>query len=129
MTATSGAKILGEIRAQHQLDEGSYLDHAVEMGLPAVAIKNLSVEVPYPVRDVTVGQIVSSLSLCIGLVHVSFIWNISTVPLLLLGSGFQFVSPFTVCWNVLLISFTASRRSNFATLLMSSNTHFSAMYE
>lgn len=73
MTGTSQSRILTKINQNHLENEVSYIGNAVKMGASTAVLQNLTANIPLGLKDVTSIQIVSSLTFCVGIVHVSFI--------------------------------------------------------
>ncbi|VDM46129.1 unnamed protein product [Toxocara canis] len=69
MTGTSRAEILRAIRNEYLHDEGYYVEHVAQLGYTSVDIRNLTDYVPFHLKNVTDIQVVTALTLCVGLVH------------------------------------------------------------
>ncbi|VDN53475.1 unnamed protein product [Dracunculus medinensis] len=70
MTGTSQSRILTKINQNHLENEVSYIGNAVKMGASTAVLQNLTANIPLGLKDVTSIQIVSSLTFCVGIVHI-----------------------------------------------------------
>lgn len=59
------------IYAEFLQERGYYIENAVEMGLKSINFKNMTAEVPFRLGNVSSIQVVTTLTFCIGVVHVS----------------------------------------------------------
>lgn len=71
MTGTSRAKILTTIHDEYLHDEGYYVEHVALLGYTSLDIRNITADVPFHLSNVSGIEVVSALTLCVGLVHVS----------------------------------------------------------
>uniref|UniRef100_F1L6E5 Sulfate permease family protein 3 n=1 Tax=Ascaris suum TaxID=6253 RepID=F1L6E5_ASCSU len=69
MTGTSRAKILTTIHDEYLHDEGYYVEHVALLGYTSLDIRNITADVPFHLSNVSGIEVVSALTLCVGLVH------------------------------------------------------------